>query len=204
MIKVTVRLMSSTLSFDRPYSYISDVDVEPGSVVALPFGSANRRQYGVVTEVGAYNGEKLKSILFALPEPYSLTPLQLGIAEFMSERFFATFGDCARLMLPTGMELETAEFIVRGERFSQLDDEKLLAAFENSDRVALGGELDRRYLMPYIKKGFVRLVTEAVCHVSEKKERYIKRLDADIEIGLKGAKNKEKYKSILKKNDRNE
>ena len=122
MYKVTVRLMSATSTFDRPYSYLSESRLEPGTVVALPFGNSNRNKFGVVIESDVFEGEeKLKSILFSLPEPYSLTHLQLETAQFMADRFFTTFGDCARLMLPTGLDIDTAEYLTKGESFARLE-----------------------------------------------------------------------------------
>lgn len=201
MYKVTVRLMSSTIAFDRPYSYLSQERLGEGSVVALPFGKADRHQYGIVTAVEESQGEQgLKSILFALPEPYSLTKTQLETAQFMSERFFASFGDCARLMLPTGLDIDTAEYLVKGQRFDDLDNGILKAEFEKGERVYLGGEITKNSVMPYIKKGMVTLCTEALCHVNEKKERYVRAVkltEEEVALRLKGAKNKDKYNSVL-------
>ena len=58
MYKVTVRLLSSTLAFDRPYSYFSESNLERGNVVALPFGSTDRHKFGVVTECDVASGDE--------------------------------------------------------------------------------------------------------------------------------------------------
>lgn len=200
MYKVTVRLLSSTLAFDRPYSYFSESNLERGNVVALPFGSTDRHKFGVVTECDVASGdENLKSILFALPEPYSLTDLQLQTSQFMADRFFATFGDCARLMLPTGLDIDTAEYLVKGENFSKLDEGALRDSLEKEDKVYINLTQKKEYL-PLIRKGCVLLRTEAVCHVNEKTERYAKAVSVTAEeraVGLKGSKNKEKYIAVL-------
>ena len=201
MYKVTVRLMSATSTFDRPYSYLSESRLEPGTVVALPFGNSNRNKFGVVIESDVFEGEeKLKSILFSLPEPYSLTPLQLETAQFMADRFFTTFGDCARLMLPTGLDIDTAEYLTKGESFAKLEQCDLRDRLEKEEKVYIKPSQKKEYL-PLIRKGYVSLCTEALCHINEKTERYIKAVPLTEEeriAGLKGAKNKEKYVAVLR------
>lgn len=201
MYKITVRLMSATMSFDRPYSYVFDFDLNKGAVVALPFGNSDRHQYGIViSSEETDNDSGLKRILFSLPEPYSLTPLQLETAEFMSERFIASFGDCARLMLPTGLDIDTAEYIVRGERFEELENCEIKSRIQTEDKVYLDSGLTKKTVLPYIKKGFVQLKTEALCHINEKKERYAVSVPMEREewtVRLKGAKSKDKYLTVL-------
>ncbi len=201
MYKATVRLMSATTAFDRPYSYISDAELKEGSVVALPFGNTNRHQYGIVISCERCDDSKgLKSILFTLGEHYSLTHTQLETAQFMSERFFSSFGDCARLMLPTGLDIDTAEYIVKGERFDELEDAELKERLEAADRLCLDSSLTKKSVEQYIKKGYIRLCTEALCRVNEKKERfakYIPMAGEERDIALKGTKNREKYNMAL-------
>ncbi len=201
MYKVTVRLMSATTAFDRPYSYLYHEELMPGSVAALPFGSSDRHQYGIViSSEKTDNEEGLKRILFTLPEPYVLTRSQLDTAQFMSERFFASFGDCARLMLPTGLDIDTAEYIIRGEHFDALDNVELKSRLEREERVYLDSNLTKKDVAPYIKKSCIALKTEALCHINEKKERYAKAISVSEEERaqrLKGAKSKEKYNTLL-------
>lgn len=201
MYKVTVRLMSATAAFDRPYSYFSAEPISSGSVVAIPFGNSDRHQYGIaVGNERAESAEKLKSILFTLPDVYSLTETQLATAEFMSERFFASFGDCARLMLPTGLDIATAEYIEKGEHFEDMPQCDLKDRLSCEERIFLEGDTDKKTIAPYLKKGFVSLHTQALCHVNEKKERCARALPLDEEAlmtGLKGLKKKELYTRVL-------
>lgn len=193
-----VRLLSALLPFDRPYSYLSEGEVRAGDVVALPFGSSNRNQYGIVTSVKEGNEEGLKSILFSLPELYSLTPLQLGCAEFIADRFFCTLGDAVRLMLPTGLDIETAEYIVKGERFSLLEEGEVRTALLQSERVYIKGRFNKADILPLVRASKVGLMTEAVCHVNEKKERFIRLLSAEnLDERLKGSKQKDKYIKVI-------
>ncbi len=197
MYIVAVRLLSSTAVFDREYSYSYHEPLPSGTIVAIPFGSSDRNQYGVVISSSQGNTDGLKRIIFTLPEVYSLTPTALATAQFMSERFFATFGDCARLMMPTGLDINTVEYIVKGESFDNADEE-IKALFDTEERIKLTSKLTKKSLAPHIRRGSVRVVTEAVCHVNEKTRRFVKIIPSEsLAEKLKGAKNKEKYITLL-------
>lgn len=202
MYKVSLRLMSATQAFDRVYSYLSDTEHNPGTLVAVPFGNSDRHQYGVViSSEKTDDTEGLKRILFSLREPYSLTDAQLGTAQFVSERFFASFGECARLMLPTGLDIDTAEYVIKGENFDGMENADISQLFRDSEKVYLTSELTKKDVMPLVKKGYLRLKTEAVCHINEKTERYAKALKTDeeeISAGLHGTKKREKYLAVMK------
>ncbi len=196
MYTVEVRLLSALMQFDRPYSYNCDFFVKRGTIVALPFGNANRNQYGVVTAVKEGAEEGLKEILFCLPEEYSLTELQLGCAEYVAEQFFCSYADAVRLMLPTGLDIDTAEYLVKGENFSLLEEGEIKESINNTGRFYLNSLITRKSVLKEIKAKKVVLKTQAVCHVNEKKERFLKLLSFDLDK-LKGAKAKDKYTAVL-------
>ncbi len=208
MYEVTVRLLSALTFFDRPYSYLSEEKLECGAIAALPFGNSDRHQYSVVIsckEAGETAG--LKKILFTLPEPYRLTPLQVDSARFISERFFSSFGDAARLMLPSGLDVDTAEYVKPTELFLESAFSKnaeiysvLTSKFEKNGRAYIGDGIDKKSLLPFIKKSLLSLHSEAVCHINEKSERYARVILTDpekVDLALKGTKQKEKYKTAL-------
>lgn len=196
MYILEVRLLSALVQFDRPYSYLSDYYIEKGTLVALPFGNSNRNQYGVVTAVKEGNEEGLKKILFSLSGEYSLTELQLGCAEFVAEQFFCSYADAARLMLPTGLDIDTAEYLIKGENFSLLEDGQIKDSIEKTGRFYLNSDVTRKSVQKEIKTQKVILMTEAVCRVNEKKERFVKLISDDPDK-LKGAKSKDKYIKVL-------
>ncbi len=199
MFKAEVRLLSALPEFDRPYSYLSDIPVKVGDIAALPFGSSDRHQYGVVTAVEEGEFDKdLKKILFLLPDIYSLNLIQLGCAEFISEQFFCTFGDALRLMLPTGLDIDTAEYLVKGANFSELSDIEIKEEIEKNGRFYLNSTVTKKSVQVYLKKDVLRHQTEAVCHVNEKKERFVKAIpNAFDEEKLRGLKNRELYKRVI-------
>ena len=97
-----------TYHIDKPYDYripeaLLDKTV-PGLRVMVPFGKGNRRTEGLVLSVGPDGGDKpLKLIDTVLDESPVLTPEQLKLALWMSDRFFCTVYNAAKAMLPAGM-----------------------------------------------------------------------------------------------------
>ena len=100
-----IAVSAATFAIDKPYSYRIPfgMDPVPGHRVQLPFGRANRSCEGIVLAVEPGDEEKLKPISCLLdPEPM-LTERQLRLAAFMRERYFCTFYDAIRCMLPAGL-----------------------------------------------------------------------------------------------------
>ena len=102
---VQVAVSAATFAIDKPYSYRvpEGMPVQPGQRVQLPFGRGNRPTEGVVLTVSPGDDGKLKEVTALLdPEPI-LTDRQLRLAAFLRERYFCTFYDAIRAMLPGGV-----------------------------------------------------------------------------------------------------
>ena len=104
-----IAVSAANFAIDKPYSYRipEDLPVYPGQRVLLPFGRSNKRTEGVVLAVEHGDESKLKPIDCCLdPEPL-LTDQQLRLAAFLRERYFCTFYDAIRTMLPAGLWFRT-------------------------------------------------------------------------------------------------
>ena len=104
-----IAVSAANFAIDKPYSYrIPDgITVLPGQRVQLPFGRANKRTEGVVLAVESGEETKLKPIDCCLDEEPLLTEKQLRLAAFLRERYFCTFYDAIRVMLPAGLWFRT-------------------------------------------------------------------------------------------------
>ena len=127
---------------DRPYDYLVPEELEarvaPGVRVYVPFSIGNRRAEGVVLSVSDQSErDKLKPILAVLDEAPILTPDQIQLALFMCERFFCTFYEAVKAILPAGLwfkddgtrrtndkTVEMARLAISGEEASALAQEK--------------------------------------------------------------------------------
>ena len=208
MWRVETRLLSALLPFDRPYSYLSEARPEIGDIAALPFGSGNRYQYAVVTDFceSTPDHASLKKILFYLPSPFKIKKEGVSLAQFMSERCFCTFGECARVMLPSGLNISTEEYYVKGEKFELLREcerefsSDVFTALSENESTLLK-EAPQDALAFFIRHGFIKKETRALCRVNEKYETIARLSRAfsslDVNSLLKGCKKRELYEKVI-------
>lgn len=106
-----IAVSAANFAIDKPYSYRipEDMAVSPGQRVQIPFGRANKRAEGIVLMVEEGNPEKLKPIERCLDQQPILTQMQLRLAAFLRERYFCTFYDAIRAMLPAGIWFQARE-----------------------------------------------------------------------------------------------
>ena len=104
-----IAVSAANFAIDKPYSYRipEEITVKPGQRVQLPFGRANKRTEGIVLAVESGDESKLKPIDCCLDEEPILTEKQLRLAAFLRERYFCTFYDAIRCMLPAGLWFRT-------------------------------------------------------------------------------------------------
>ena len=104
-----IAVSAANFAIDKPYSYRipEGMEVLPGQRVQLPFGRANKRAEGIVLAVESGDESRLKPIDCCLDEEPLLTEKQLRLAAFLRERYFCTFYDAIRVMLPAGLWFRT-------------------------------------------------------------------------------------------------
>ena len=105
-----VALAKAVYAIDRPYDYLVPQELEsvlrPGMRVLVPFGAGSRLREGMVLSLGGESGEEgpaLKRIAALLDEEPVLSHQLLQLALWMRERYFCTFYDAVKAMLPTGL-----------------------------------------------------------------------------------------------------
>ena len=104
-----IAVSAANFAIDKPYSYYipQDMTLQPGQRVMLPFGRGNKRTEGVVLSVEPGSADKLKAVESCLDSEPVLTEYQLRMAAFLRERYFCTFFDAIRVMLPAGLSFRT-------------------------------------------------------------------------------------------------
>ena len=104
-----IAVSAAAFAIDKPYSYRIPLgmQLQPGHRVRLPFGRGNSPAEGIVLAVEAGNEEKLKPVESCLDEEPILTREQLQLAAFMRERYFCTFYEAIRAILPAGLWFDT-------------------------------------------------------------------------------------------------
>ena len=145
-----IAVAAARFSIDKPYSYRfgSDMDLTPGIRVMVPFGNGNRRTEGVVLSIEQGDETGLKNVSQQLDSEPLISEVMLRLAAFLRERYFCTFLDAIRAMLPAGLWFRTLErFTLSGERewegktIRQSDAPAILSYLES-----VGGEADAEAL----------------------------------------------------------
>ena len=100
-----IAVSAATFAIDKPYSYRipEGMELSPGQRAMLPFGRANRRCEGIVLSLEDGTEDKLKAVERCLDDQPILTETQLKLAAFLRERYFCTFYDAVRAILPAGL-----------------------------------------------------------------------------------------------------
>ena len=106
-----VAVSAANFAIDKPYSYAipQGLAVSVGQRVRIPFGRGNKPAEGIVLAVEEGEEDGLKTIEATLDDGPVLTQMQLQLAAFLRERYFATFYDCLRAMLPAGLWFQTRQ-----------------------------------------------------------------------------------------------
>ncbi len=106
-----IAVSAATFAIDKPYSYRipEGMALTAGTRVMVPFGRGNRRAEGVVLSVEDGTDETLKTIERQLDETPVLSAYMLRMAAFLRERYFCTFYDAIRVILPVGFWHKTKD-----------------------------------------------------------------------------------------------
>ncbi len=99
-----IAVEAASFAIDKPYSYRipEGMTLFPGHRVRVSFGRGSRITEGVVLSVEDGDETGLKPVEAPLEETPLLTVQQLRLAAFLRERYFCTFYDAVRVMLPAG------------------------------------------------------------------------------------------------------
>ncbi len=145
-----IAVAAANFAIDRPYSYRIPygMTLEPGLRVTVPFGRSNRRTEGVVLQLEQGSEEGLKAVEERLDEEPLLDGHMLQLAAFIRERYFCTFFDAIRAMLPAGLWFQkkntytlTEDPTWKTAAIRQPDAKKLLQLLEE-----LGGQASEEAL----------------------------------------------------------
>lgn len=137
-------------AIDKPYSYAlpdSLGQARPGCRVSVPFGTGSRLREGMILALEEGSDPALKAVQALLdPEPV-LSERMLRVAAFVRERYFCTFYDAIRAMLPAGLWLQSREVFALArlpeDWEERLEDEPLMGKLVTLIRDAGGRLMDQ-------------------------------------------------------------
>lgn len=119
-----VAVNDATIHFDKLYSYLVPADLcgqlWPGGIVLVPFGRGDKPRMAVVLglEEEPQPDPRLKTLLAAAPEDARLTPDLLELVRFLKDRYFCTWYEAVKAIIPYGAQycpgVENGRPVVRG------------------------------------------------------------------------------------------
>ena len=101
-----IAVSAAIYAIDKPYDYLvpADLTLQPGMRVTVPFGRGNRVSEGVVLSLeDELPGPKVKTVLSRLDDAPVLSETMLRLAAFVRQRYFCTYFEAIRTMLPAGL-----------------------------------------------------------------------------------------------------
>ena len=106
-----IAVSAANFAIDKPYSYAvpETMSLQPGMRVTVPFGRSNRHTEGVVLAMEAGSADGLKPVAAVMDEAPVLSLPMLQLAQFMRKRYFCTFFDAVRVMLPAGLWFQSKD-----------------------------------------------------------------------------------------------
>ncbi len=152
-----IAVAAANFAIDKPYSYRVPYGqaLLPGMRVMVPFGRGNKPTEGIVLSVEPGDGEDLKAVERSLDEAPLLDGMMLRLAAFLRERYFCTFYDAVRAMLPAGLWFQmkgsyslTEDTSWQDVPVRQSDAQMLLRMLQD-----LGGEADEHRLREVLPDG---------------------------------------------------
>lgn len=114
---VSVHLLDTLYTLDKPYEYRLPEQmrssVKEGSLLVVPFGRSNKHVSAVAvsfSDTSTY--PRVKEVLQVLDYPFDIPEEFPALCRFMKERFFCTYGQAFRAILPPGINLRTEVYYV--------------------------------------------------------------------------------------------
>lgn len=146
---VSVHILDVLYKIDREYSYFLPPELRDGThkgtLLVVPFGPSNKHVSAVAV---GFSDEcafpKTKSVLQRLDYPFDIPEEFTDLCRFMKERFFCTFGQAFRTVLPPGINLHSEVFYVPTGK--ELPEDLNAPAYALMRAVQAAGEFTQREL----------------------------------------------------------
>ena len=106
-----IAVAAATFAIDKLYSYRipEGMTLQAGVRVQVPFGRGNKPSEGIVVALEEGEETGLKPVSVCLDEEPLLDRRALRLGAFLRDRYFCTFYDAIRVMLPAGLWFQVRE-----------------------------------------------------------------------------------------------
>ncbi len=200
-----IAVSAAVYAIDKPYDYRvpENLKLALGMRVVVPFGRSNKRCEGIVLALTQGGETKLKPVLEVLDTQPLLDEQMLHTAAFLRQRYFCTFYDAVKAILPAGVWFQERESyeILREDWECAISRQKVAQSVMQT-LADLGGSAElsvlrrqfeeealQKALRYLLKKKLIRCQTDRKRRVRDKTER-IALLTASAEEALQYAASK--------------
>lgn len=207
----TVAVENAIYHFDHLFSYRipQGMTVRAGCRVAVPFGRGNAKRQGIVFGFSKEETDDLKTISEVLDAEPVLNDEALQMCAFMKSRFYCTYYDAVKAILPAGITYRLSPVYSvspeLGDRFYDLPDEQRRIvsiirsknnSFEKHQLLHELGYSDSTVLDDMVAQGVLLKNDAAMRRIGDKTIKMI-RLSDDAETLLQGMKLSPKQESVI-------
>lgn len=202
-----IAVSAAIYAIDKPYDYRvpEGLTLMPGVRVIVPFGQANKHSEGIVLALAQGDETKLKPVLEVLDTQPLLDEQMLHTAAFLRQRYFCTFYDAVKAILPAGVWFQEREsYEILCEDWESAISRQKVAQSVMQTLADLGGSAElsvlrrqfeeealQKALRYLLKKKLIRSQTDRKRRVKDKTER-IALLTASSEETLQYAASKKR------------
>ncbi len=204
-----IAVSAAVYAIDKPYSYLipPGMTVSVGQRVMVPFGRGNRVTEGIVLALGDGGEAELKCVIQVLDSEPVLDEQMLRLAAFVRERYFCTFYEAIRAVLPAGLWFQIRDTYTlapekpwEGKTIRQKDAFSVLKVLEDLGgqgeyqtlRQIFPAEEELQSALKYLlSKKWITAQTDFLSRAGDKTER-IAVLSASTEEVMEYAKRREK------------
>lgn len=171
-----VAIEKTTYSFDRLFDYavpeFLSSDIQVGKRVLVPFGNGNKKRQGMVMGLSNENKDGLKAVLSVLDTEEVLTEEMVELVSFMKERYFCTYYDAIKTILPAGINYNVVTLYSAVRDLDSLElssDEKQIYEYlltkkqpvKTESLKEIFGFADNKIFDKLVTKGYLRKSDEA-------------------------------------------
>lgn len=168
---------AAVYAIDKPYDYLVPAPLEalalPGVRVVVPFGRGNRRTEGLVIQTEELEtASGLKAVETVLDREPVLNETMLRLGAFLRDRYFCTFFDGVKAMLPAGLWFHARDQVVLTALGKTAEPDKalprspegreLLQVLRDLGGQALTQELKKQISPELLEKGLSQLVKKSL------------------------------------------
>lgn len=167
MICHCAKICVSNINFlvDKEFTYKIPPEMKDkitiGSKVIVPFGRANRKKEGIVTQISEEECTMpLKSVSEILKEDFFAKEENIDLARYMSEKYYAPLYECVNLMLMPGSSVRFVEIVrLNQENYdeNEITDElskKIYTFLKSENKEISYFELEKNFDDRHFKKAF--------------------------------------------------